>query len=36
MCVSITQEFSENLQRVKGNSSSFGFAVQELTCEEAI
>ena len=30
MCVSVTQEFSKNLQKVKGNSSDFGFAIQEL------
>ena len=28
-------EFSKNLINIKGNSSSFGFAIQELSCEEA-
>ena len=29
------QEFLKNLQNVKGNLSSFGFAIQELPSEEA-
>ena len=34
--MSITQEFSKNLLNIKGNSSGFGFAIQELPSEEAI
>ena len=33
---SITQEFSKNLLKIKGNSFSFGFAIQKLPSEEAI
>ena len=36
MYVSIKQEFSKNFQKVKGNSSSFGFAIEELPSGEAI
>ena len=36
MFAAITQEFSKNLLKIKGNSSSFGFAIQELPSEEAI
>ena len=32
----ITQEFSNNLLKIKGNCSSFGFTIQELPSEEAI
>ena len=33
MFAAITQELSKNL-KIKGNSSSFGFAIQELLSEE--
>ena len=36
MCVSVTQKFSKNLLKIKGNTSSFGFAIQELSSKEAI
>ena len=36
MFVAITQESSMNLLKIKGNSSSFGFAIQELLFEAAI
>ena len=36
MFAAITQEFSKNLLKIKGNSPSFGFAIQELPSEEAI
>ena len=36
MCVSLTQEFSEKLRKVKGSFSSFDFAIHELPFEEAI
>ena len=36
MFTAITQEFSKNLLKIKVNSSSFGFAIQELPSEEAI
>ena len=36
MCVSIAQEFLKNLQKGKGNDSSFGFAIRELLSEEAV
>ena len=36
MFAAITQEFSKKLLNIKGNSSSFGFAIHELPSEEAI
>ena len=36
MFAAITQELLKNLLKIKGNSSSFGFAIQELPSEEAI
>ena len=36
MLAAITQEFSKNLLKIKDNSSSFGFAIQELPSEKAI
>ena len=36
MVAAITQEFSKNLLKIKGNSSSSVFAIQELPSEEAI
>ena len=36
MFAAITQEFSKNLLKIKGSSSSFDFAIQELPSEEAI
>ena len=36
MFAAITQEFSKNLLKIKGNSSSFGFDIQELSSEKAI
>ena len=36
MFAAITREFSKNLVKIKGNSSSFGFAIQKLPSEEAI
>ena len=36
MFAAITQEFSKKLLKIKGNSSSFGFAILELPSEEAI
>ena len=35
MFAAITQELLKNLLKIKGNSSSFGFAIQELPSEEA-
>ena len=35
MFAAVTQEFSKNL-KIKGNPSSFGFAIQELPSKEAI
>ena len=35
MFAAITEEFSKNL-KIKGNSPSFGIAIQELPSEEAI
>ena len=35
MCVNI-QEFSKNLQNIKGNSFSFGFGIEEFLSEQAI
>ena len=36
MFAAVTQEFSKNLLKIKGNPSSFGFAIQELPSKEAI
>ena len=36
MFAAITHEFSKNLLKIKGNSSSFRFAIQKLPSEEAI
>ena len=36
MFAAIGQEFTKNLLKIKGNSSGFGFAMQELHSEEAI
>ena len=36
MFAAITQEFSKNLLKIKGNFSSFGFDIQEPPSEEAI
>ena len=36
MFAAITQEFSKNPLKIKSNSSSFGFAIQELPSEETI
>ena len=36
MFAAIAQEFLKNLLKIKGNSSSFGFAIQDLPSEETI
>ena len=36
MFAAMTQEFSKKLLKIQGNSSSFGFGIQELASEKGI
>ena len=36
MFPAMTRKFSKNLLKIKGNSSSFGFAIEEFPSDEAI